>query len=248
VTAHILSSEKEMETNMLARKSAMAVSLILVAGLLISGCSNSSDDNVTNVTSDASVEFVHASSQTPPVDILIDGTPRESNLLYPNHTVYSDITPGSRNIIVRLSGTSAPDYIDTNITFADNLIYSIFLTDTLPHLKLVVMPDVLDKPVGDSVHVRFINLAPDKGSVDVYTLPGDSIFAGMTNVEYNHYTNPVQLDMGTYSLQIRGHGTGDTLTTSNPVFDFTSGSNYTLMLIVPPGPGSGVMVDTVVTK
>ena len=237
-----------MDTNMLARKATLALLLLLAAGLLTSGCSNSSDDNVTNVTSDASVEFVHASSQTPPVDILIDGTPRETNLLYPNHTVYSDITPGSRNIVVRLSGASAPDYVDTNITFADNLFYSVFVTDTLPNLKLVVMPDVLDDPLGDSVHVRFINLVPEKGPVDVYTLPGDSIFAGMTNVEYNHFTNPVQLNMGTYSLQIRGHSTGDTLTTSNPIFDFTSGSNYTLMLIVPPGPGSGVMVDTIVTK
>lgn len=234
--------------NTRTRKSTLALLLILIAGLLSSGCSNSNDDNVTNVTSDASVEFVHASSQTPPIDILIDDTPWESNLLYPNHTIYSTVTPGSRNIVVRLSGTSAPDYIDTNITFADNLIYSAFVTDTLGSLKLVVMSDALDRPDSNYVNVRLINLAPDKGPVDVYTLPGDSIFAGMIDVDYRHYTNPVRIDMGTYSLQVRRHGTGDTLTTSNPVFELTSGSNYTLMLIVPPGPGGGVMLDTILTK
>jgi hypothetical protein len=150
--------------------------------------------------------------------------------------------------LVRLSGTSAPDYIDTNITFGDNLFYSLYVTDTLGSLKFVVMPDELNRPDSNYVHVRFINLVPDKGPVNVFTFPGDSLFANMTGVDYMHYTNPDQINMGTYALQVRGQS-GDTLTTSNQPFDFTSGSNYTLMLIVPSGGGgSGVVLDTIVTK
>lgn len=233
---------------MFTKKSTLILSLFAIVGLLAAGCSNSKNDNVTNTTSDASVEFVHASSETPPIDILIDGTPHESNLIYPNHTVYSPVTPGTRNIVVRLAGIGSPDYVDTNITFGDNLYYSIYVTDTLGSLKLLVMPDELNRPDNNYVNVRFVNLIPDEGPVDIYTLPGDSIFAGMTNVDYGHFTNPVMVNMGTYSLQLRQHGTGDVLLTAVPVFDLTSGSNYTFMLIVPPTPGGGIMLDTIITK
>lgn len=232
---------------MSTRKSSLVLLLILIAGLLAAGCSNSNNDNVVNATSDASIEFVHASSQTPAIDILIDSVPWESDLYYPHHTVYTDIAPGTHNVVVRLSGTSAPDYIDTNITFGDNLFYSLYVTDTIGSLKFVVMPDELSRPDSNYVHVRLVNLVPDKGPVTIFTFPGDSLFASMTGVDYKHYTSPVQINMGTYSLQVRNQS-GDPLTSSNQPFDFTSGSNYTLMLIVPPGPGSGVVLDTIVTK
>jgi hypothetical protein len=209
-------------------------------------CSNS-DDNGVSVTSNASVEFVNALQQAPSIDILINDTLVESDLLYPQHSIYRELAPGQWEIQVVLSGTTSPFYIDSLVTFNDNLFYSVYVTDTLPYLKLVIMPDVLSRPDTTYANVRCINLAVKSAPVDVYTVTGDSLFAGIAGLAYQHFTNSVTIPAGPYPLQLRAAATGDTLTVGTRTLDFTGGQNYTLM-ILRESPGGAYVFDTVVTR
>jgi hypothetical protein len=103
---------------------AIAVSITAISFI---GCSDDEESPVTptNTTSNSLVKVVHASSDAPGVDLLVDNTVAGTNLTYPNNTGYLTVNSGTRNIKVNVTGTSTT-VIEADLNLMENVNYSVY--------------------------------------------------------------------------------------------------------------------------
>mgnify|MGYP005838519029 CR=1 FL=1 len=196
--------------------SLFSVILLFFAAAFFASCSK--DDNK------AKVMVVHASPDAPGVDILIDNS-KVSNavLTFPNNTGYLNIEPGVRNIKVNAAGTST-SVINADVTFKENLNFSIFAVNTLDKIEAVLVEDDLTAPASGKAHVRFAHLSPDAPAVDVALKGGAVLFP---NFSFKTFSNFAPIDAGSYTLEVRLAGT-QTVALELPPISLASGKIYTI--------------------
>ena len=139
----------------------LSLFLMLVLGITVfTGCSD--DEEVlapTPVPSTSKVLVTHASPDAPGVDILVDNTVAATNLTFPNSVGYAELTAGTRNIKVNVTGTSTTA-LQANLPLEANKNYSIFAVNTVSSIEAIVLEDNLTAPASGKAHVRFIHLSP----------------------------------------------------------------------------------------
>jgi hypothetical protein len=179
----------------------LAVSLALLAlGLFLLGQPLSS--SVASAPSTARVRVVHAVSDAPPVDIAINGVIEAPSLAFKEVTPYIDVPAGTFTLtviapgpvpILTMTRTAEAGYDYTVV--AHGLLTSV---DTPPTL-LVVTDDNSVPPVGKA-RARFYHLVPDAPPADV-AIQGGAIL--LSDVTYGEASPYVEIDMGTYDLELR---------------------------------------------
>lgn len=179
-----------------------AVAVAAFAALALTGCGKDENNPVAPV-SNARVMAVHASPDAPAVDLLVDGAVAGTGLAFPNHTAYLAVPSGSRNLKVRVSGTTT-DVIDAQLPVGSGASYSVFAVDVVANIGPLVLTDDLATPASGKAHVRFIHLSPDAPAVDVAVQGGPVVFA---NRAFKQFTAFTPLDAGTYDLEVRLAGT-----------------------------------------
>jgi hypothetical protein len=199
-----------------------ALAALALPLLALTACSDD-DDNPTAPATQARVMAVHASPDAPAVDLLVDNAVVGTGLAYPNHTAYLNVTAGTRNVKVNVSGTST-SVIDANLPVTGGAIYSVFATGAAASIEPLVVPDDLATPAAGKAHVRFVHLSPDAPAVDVAVAGGAVLFADQSFREYTAFT-PV--DAGTYDLEVRLAGT-PTVALAVPDVTVQAGKIYTV--------------------
>jgi len=179
-----------------------ALAVAALAALALTGCGKDENNPVAPVTS-ARVMAVHASPDAPAVDLLVDGAVAGTGLAFPNYTAYLTVPSGSRNLKVRVSGTTT-DVIDANLPVGAGVNYSVFAVDVVANIGPLVLTDDLAAPASGKTHVRFIHLSPDAPAVDVAVQGGPVLFA---NRAFKQSTAFTPVDAGTYDLEVRLAGT-----------------------------------------
>jgi hypothetical protein len=177
--------------------------VVVFSFLVVSGCSD--DDNGTTPTPDskAMVQVIHASPDAPGVDILVDNSVAVTNLTFAQNTSYLPVNEGTRNIKVNVTGTNQTA-IEANLDLMQDKYYSIFATNVVANLTPLVLQDDLAMPAEGKAHVRFVHLSPNAPAVDITLADGTVVFG---NVEFSGYVDFTPLNIGTYDLQVRVHGT-----------------------------------------
>lgn len=178
------------------------VAVAALAAVALTGCGKDENNPVAPVSS-ARVMAVHASPDAPAVDLLVDGAVAGTGLAFPNHTAYLAVPTGSRNLKVRVSGTTT-DVIDAQLPVGAGASYSVFAVDVVANIGPLVLTDDLATPASGKAHVRFIHLSPDAPDVDVALQGGPVVFA---NRAFKQFTAFTPLDAGTYDLEVRLAGT-----------------------------------------
>jgi hypothetical protein len=151
----------------------------------------------------SNVKVVHASPDAPAVDLLVDNVLAGTGLTYPNNTSYLNLTSGTKNIKVNVSGTSTTA-IEADVLFNANKDYSVYAVDVVSNISALVLEDDLTAPVAGKAHVRFIHLSPNAPAVDITLTDGTVIFGNKSFKEFTPFT---PLDAGSYDLQVRVAGT-----------------------------------------
>ena len=204
----------------------LALGVLSISALLVSGCSDDDDTNPMSSSPSlqkSTVMIIHASPDAPGVDILVDNAKAVTNLGFPKNTGYVDLTAGMRNVKVNASGTSTT-VINGDFDLAANAHYSVFAVDSVSKITTVVLADNLTAPASGKSHVRFIHLSPNAPAVDIGLTGGGVVFP---NVAFKGYVDFTPLDAGTYDLEVRLEGTS-TVVLPLPGITLQAGKIYTV--------------------
>ncbi|CAN5469490.1 hypothetical protein BH10BAC2_BH10BAC2_23810 [soil metagenome] len=202
----------------------LAGGLALVIGVV--SCNDKNDNTTPPI---ASFGIVHASPDAGNVDAYVGGSIAAQNFMYGSDTGYFAVTPGTYTLQVAPTGTSN-FVVNTNISLAPGLTYSIFAIDSLSSIQAAVVQDDFITPPTDSVRVRFLHFSPDAPAVDVTVAGGSTWFSNRTfndqsaNASYQAFTT---IKAGTYNLEVKAAGT-PTVVLPIPSITLEGGKVYTL--------------------
>jgi hypothetical protein len=205
----------------LARFSPIALGLL--AALALTSCSKDNKSNPVAPTPQAQVMVVHASPNAPGVDLLVDGSVANTNLMFPASTSYLGVAAGTRNVKVNVTGTSTT-VINANLSLTAGTNYSVFAVDSVSKIGAIVLTDDLTAPATGKAHVRFVHLSPNAPAVDVAVTSGPVLFA---NESFKGYSPFTPVTAGTYNLEVRLAGT-NTVVLPLPGITLTAGKIYTV--------------------
>jgi hypothetical protein len=175
----------------------------------------------------AHIRLLHASPNTPAVDIYANDKRLVANLSYRSFTEYITTPSGNYNIKVFHPGTRVNPLINTTIVLPPNSFFTLAVVGTSPGISIYPIPEPPITRTPGRACVRFVHLAPDAPAVDVTHTNGEKIFS---NVPYKGFTGYKCLPSGNHSLDIRVAGTSD-IALSNPNITLLPNRFYTIFLI-----------------
>ena len=208
-------------------KKFLFLTILATTMLSLSACKDEESTVVTPDDPKSKILVVHASPNAPKVDILIDNSFVDT-LSYTRNTAYLEVNSGTRNVKIRVTGTSSV-LIDANASFDPDKSYSIFAIDSLIKISALQTLDDLTTPAAGKAHIRFIHLSPDAPAVNVIANGSTTLFA---NRSFNKIITAseqafIQVNADTYNLEVR-KASDNVLALSLPNVTLTSGKIYTI--------------------
>lgn len=184
---------------------------------LLTGSGSAEIANVNNpgdLKSPADIRVVHASPDTPAVDIVVNdsfGAPLVPGLTFPNFTDFVSVEPGDYNIKVTepMSGLTP---VDEDLTLDAGVKYTAVAIGTLAAMDIVALVAADDpRPVATEAKVRLIHASPTAGDVDIWiTAPAPDLDVEtptLTAIPLGANTGFLSLAPGTYEVNIAPSGT-----------------------------------------
>ncbi|WP_322795221.1 DUF4397 domain-containing protein [Tepidiforma sp.] len=161
------------------------------------------------------VRIMHASPDTPAVDIFVDGQKAVTALAFPNATPYVALPAGGHNVKVFVSpsdGTGTPA-LEATLEIVAGKDITVLATGEVSKgtLALTLFEDDNSTPSGNNAHVRLIHASPDAPPVKVAVAGTDTnVFTG---VAFRNVSPYVPVPAGTYSLDVKVNDSGATVLT-----------------------------------
>jgi len=145
-------------------------------------------------------------------------------LRYSSILGYQAFLPG--NVEVRLDSTNAKLNIPptvpkatvatVNIPVLADHYYSLFLTGTDTNMQPLLLTDDLSLPSAGNCKIRFLNLSPDAGAIDIVNrLTGEKV---VENLAFRAVKEFVEIPAATLELEIRETGTTNVLSQESGAF------------------------------
>jgi Domain of unknown function (DUF4397) len=215
------------------------------------------DDNLAS-PSVARIKFFHGVSDAPTVgvDLLVDGTPINLRTFLVAGTIlpddsfkygagfpantdssYISLLEGAHNIKVNAFGT-ATTVASLDVTVASGKTYTAFAVDSLAKVGFLVIEDKLPAPKMGKAWVRFANLSPNAGNVDVMlkyvktvtgvltTLDSSAVASGVAYKVISDFVEVKAPD--SLTVEFRGAGTTKAAVTF-PKSALVAGRCYTIL-------------------
>ena len=208
------------------------LTLVFFAWMSI-GCG--SDDPLRFEDETSQFKVVHASPDAGQIDILWDQSIVLEDVPYRVSSGYLETTANSHSLGVVPTGVSTPLLIDDDFLMAIDNSYSIVVTGLLAQNDLQAM-FLIDnrKSIPERANVRFVNVSPDAGALDLAFTGGAVLFS---NVGYRGATNYVELAGGKFNMELRATGT-TTVVLPMPNTPMFGSLNYTYYVIGEVGNGT----------
>jgi hypothetical protein len=222
----------------LGLSAAVAGAFVLAAGALSMAAAQGAENG--------RVRVMHASPDTPPVDIFVNGEKAVTGLAFPNNTGYVSLPAGGYNVKVFVSpsdGTGTPA-LEADLQVAGGSDYTVLAVGRVGDGSLSLLPlqDNNATPAVGQAHVRLVHASPDAPAVDVGVAgTGLTVFSGVAFKGASAYT-PVAA--GTYTLEVKPAG-GSQVVLSIPNLPLQDRAVYTAVAVGLVGDGSLAVVPLV---
>lgn len=169
---------------------------------------------------------VQASPDEPPLNFTLNGNlVNQWPMQFGDFTYYVRCYTGTR-IANFDNAYTGGQLISDSIHITQNQNYSLFLANTSSHPQYLYLTDTLAQPAAGMASIRFINLGPDAGAVDLI-VQGTS--TSITNKSFLGHSGFTQLTAGSYTLQVNQTGTTTGLASLANV-NLYKGGVYTIWL------------------
>lgn len=170
---------------------------------------------VLDVNMGAEVRVVHNSADTPPVDVLIDGTEVIDALAFPDASAYDDIQapPGTYNVVVAADADNSIAPIDIDVTLEATQSYTAIAVGSLdagtiePVLTVDERRNIATAAIVEVIHGSYVVAA--EIPVDVY-LTTDGVIAdvdpAIPGLAYKESSGQIPLTPGEYWITVTAAG------------------------------------------
>lgn len=196
------------------------VATVVAASAAVAGCGGDDNDVVPTATQ-AQLRAVHASADTPLVDVYINGGRALQNVAFGSASAFSGVAAGNTQIQVTLAGqpaSTAP--INVAVPLAAGRDYSAIAIgsgSTGPtRLQAVLVDDAGTAPAAGQVKLRVVHGAPAVPAVDIFVtapgaaLPATPTIAALSFSQQAPAAAAAALSVPAGSYQIRARVTGQT--------------------------------------
>ena len=212
----------------------------LRALLLLAATATACDDS-NEPKQISQLRFVHAAPGTAAVDFRVEATPARTNVAYASNSItYSNVTPGSRALAVRLTG-GATDLAAATQELGASRAYTAALVKRAAGPAIVLFADTNTAAAAGKAKLRVINAAPAAASVDVYVTAADADLATATPVAtavlFEKASKYTEVTSGTQRIRLTAAGT-KTVLLNLAGFELPNGGVRTVVLMEANGGGA----------
>jgi hypothetical protein len=208
------------------KKLLIAVGLLASMPVLFSSCLKENNNNYYNPPV-AYLAFFQASPDEPPLNFFLNTDRVNINPLnFGDGIGYIRAYTGLRTINFANAYTNGQILSDT-ATLYQNQNYSLFLANTAANPQILLLKDTLNQPASGSANIRFINLSPDAGAVDLAVQGGPVLVANKSFKGHSSFIS--ETANSNLTLQVNQAGTSTVLATL-PNTIFNAGTDYTIWL------------------
>jgi len=145
---------------------------------------------------------------------------------------YINIRPGANVLKFTTASNTQTVYTETTNLDQDKA-YSYYLINDLPNLGGLLVQDDLSLTSAEKAFVRFINLSPDAGSLDL-VVSGGAVLVG--DKAFKSSSDFISADAKPYTLELKSKSSGAVLATIKDV-TLTAGKIYTVVAAGMAKPG-----------
>jgi len=225
--------------------------LLLLAGsallpVLLTACGG--DDHPTSPPEQANLRAIHASAETPSVDVFVNATRALPGVTFGQASAFSPVNAGSTRIQVTLANQPATTAaIDVSVPLASGRDYTAIAIGngaTGPtRLQAVLVDDAGAPPAAGQVKLRVVHGAPAVPGVDVFvTAPNDALPSAPTiaNLQFAQQApaasaSALSVPAGTYRVRARVSGQSSIAFDSGPV-PLAAGTDAVMVAVPDAGP------------
>lgn len=153
----------------------------------------------------ARVRVVHASPDTPAVDIFVNGVRAFKGLAFKESTNYAGLAAGLYQLQAVPAGKTlaqGPMIISTTAKLEAGKDYSVVGVGLQKNIEPLLLMDDNSLPDPSKAKVRFVNLSPDTSGVNVIA-PANNNRKLFSKIEFKHASEYVTVDAGRYNLTVQ---------------------------------------------
>ncbi|MEH7093347.1 DUF4397 domain-containing protein [Neobacillus vireti] len=174
----------------------------------------------------AQVRFLHTSTDSPNVDVYINGSRIIKDLAFKHISQNLPLKAGKYHVDIYPAGNMVDSVLNKNILIEEGNSYTLTIIDSVKKMRLLVFLNQQEVPVNES-KVRFIHLSPDSSALDIAVKDRDVIFP---MVSYKQATEYLGLTPMTVDLEVRTAGSKKILLPL-PKVSFKPNESYTIIFL-----------------
>jgi hypothetical protein len=220
-----------------------AVFLLAVASISMDSCSKED----ASVAAISGLTVVNASPTLATYNLYLNSAKVNAAALPFTGTIpYFKITPGA-NSLKFTSGNSTESLLTKVVTLEADKAYSLFLIDKAEKLDGLLVSDDLQATNTEKALVRFVNLSPDAGALELGQTGAATLVASQAFKAYSTFS---AVDAKTYSLEIKNPAGGTVLSKLENVV-LTAGKMYTIVavgMLKPTGADQPLKIQVITNK
>jgi hypothetical protein len=137
------------------------------------------------------------------LEVLVNGTSVAGNVAYGTSTGYQGVKPGSQQVVIEPSGSSAA-LITESISFSSGTDTTVIASNFSSSIAALVLSDDNSAPTSGDFKLRIVNSAPGLGPADVYIVTPatdlNTVSPTLSSLGFNSASGYQSLTAGSYEV------------------------------------------------